>query len=286
MQTQRPLFAILAVLALASSSCFVRKRVVTLPGHNPGTPLLTATKSQLIEQIHRLSDPLQSFTMRANISPSAGSLYEGEIKDYATLGGYVLFQKPDSIRIVGLDPMVSSTVFDMASVGNTFRLHIPSQNRFMEGDNDAMPTGDKQWKNLRPVAFLTSLIIQPPDPQLDITLLEEDTNERESDYILLMIRRAPNEPWLARTLHFDRRNLEIVRQKTFDSLGGVLSDTNYSGWRIHDGLPFPSVIDIKRPQDHYETVLNVISMKINTSDVTPEKFILIQPKGTELERFK
>jgi len=87
-----------------------------------------------------------------------------------------------------------------------------------------------------------------------------------------------------RTLHFDRHNLEIVRQKTFDSLGGVLSDTKYSAWKEYAGIPFPSEIDIKRPRDHYEVVLNVVTMKINTTDVTPEKFVLNQPSGTELQQ--
>ncbi len=219
-------FVCLCILPL--SSCFVRKRVVTAPGYRPGATLITATKDELIERVHRIADPLQSFNMRMEMSPSVGSLYVGEVKDYATLGGYILFKKPDDIRVLGLDPVIGSTVFDMVSLGDTFRIYIPSKNRFIEGRNDAPPTSKKQLENLRPVAFLTSLIIQPPDGTADITLLEEDTNEREAVYILLIIRRGAGEPWLVRTLHFDRHNLEIVRQKTFDSSGSVLSDTKYS----------------------------------------------------------
>jgi len=217
------------------------------------------------------------------MSPSVGSLYVGEVKDYATLGGYILFKKPDDIRILGLDPVLGSTVFDMVSLAETFRIHIPSKNRFIEGRTDAPPTSNKQLENLRPAAFLTSLMIQPPDAKTDITLLEEDTTDREAVYILLIIRRGTDEPWLLRTLHFDRHNLEIVRQKTFDSLGSVLSDTKYSTWKDYAGFPFPSEIDIKRPQDHYEVMLNVLNLKINSTDVTPEKFILNQPPGTELQ---
>ena len=97
--------------------------------------------------------------------------------------------------MLGLDPVLGSTVFDMVSVAETFRIHIPSKNRFIEGRNDVPATSKKQLENLRPVAFLTSLIIQPPDAQADITLLEEDTNEREAVYILLIIRRGADEPW-------------------------------------------------------------------------------------------
>ena len=112
------------------------------------------------------------------MSPSVGSLYVGEVKDYATVSGYILFKKPDSIRVLGLDPVIGSTVFDMASVAENFRIYIPSKNRFIVGRNDAPPTSKKQLENLRLVAFLTSDLIQPPDAKTDITLLEEDTNER------------------------------------------------------------------------------------------------------------
>ena len=269
---------------LPLSSCFVRKRVVIPPGYRSSAILISATKDELIERLHSMADPLQSFSMRMEMSPSVGSLYVGEVKDYATLGGYILFKKPDDIRILGLDPVLGSTVFDMASSADTFRIYIPSKNRFIEGRNDAPPTSKKQLENLRPAAFLTSLMIQPPDTKTDITLLEEDTNEREAIYILLIVRRGADEPWLVRTVHFDRHNLEITRQKTFDPLGSVLSDTRYSGWKDYGGISFPSEIDIKRPQDHYEVMLHVLTMKINAADVTPDKFILNQPPGSELQQ--
>lgn len=277
-------FAVLLFLAVIPlSSCFVRKRVVAAPGNRLSAPLLTATKEELTERVHRVADQLQSFSLRMNMSPSVGSLYVGTIKDYATLGGYILFRKPGDIRILATDPMFGTTVLDMASVGETFRVYIPGQNRFMEGKNDAPPTSRKQVENLRPVAFLTSLLIQPPDPGTEFTLLEEDTNQRRSVYILLIVRREGDELQLARALQFDRQNLEIVRQKSFDPSGHILSDTSYADWQSYGGIPFPSEIDIKRPQDRYEVRLNVIGVRMNAEDVTPEKFVLNQPPGTELE---
>src|SRR5579872_1550213 len=121
--------AFVCLCILPISSCFVRKRVVAPAGYRPSATLISATKDELIERVHRIADPLQSFDMRMEMSPSVGSLYVGEVKDYATLGGYILFKKPDDIRVLGLDPMIGSTVFDMASLADTFRIHIPSKNR-------------------------------------------------------------------------------------------------------------------------------------------------------------
>jgi hypothetical protein len=276
------LVAVLPVL-LSLSSCFVRKRVVAAPGNRPLAPLLTATKEELIERVHRIADGLRTFSLRMDLSPSVGSVYVGEIKDYATLGGYILFRRPADIRIVATDPMFGSTVFDMASKDQIFRVLIPSQSRLVEGRNDAPPTSKKQLENLRPVAFLTSLLVQPPDPGNEITLLEEDTDEHESVYVLLIARREQEEFRLARALHFDRRNLELVRQTSFDPAGHLVSDTHYEEWKEYGGVPFPSAIDIKRPLDRYEVRLNVLTMRMNAEDITPEKFVLQQPEGTSLE---
>ena len=78
--------ALLCLLILPLSSCFVRKRVVVQPGYRPSAPLLSATKDELIERVHRIADSLESFNMKVQMSPSVGSLYVGEVKDYATLG--------------------------------------------------------------------------------------------------------------------------------------------------------------------------------------------------------
>jgi hypothetical protein len=222
--------------------------------------------------------------MRMTMAPSIGSLYVGEVKDYATLGGYILFRKPDAIRVLAQDPVMSSTVFDMGSSGPAFQILIPSKNRFIEGRNDVPSRSQNQLENLRPEAFLGSLIVEPADPKRDVMLLEEDTSDTESDYILLIIRRDETALTLVRTLHFDRQNLDIARQKTYDASGRVLSDTRYSGWKPYDGIPFPSFIDIKRPQDRYEVTVSVISLRVNPADVTPDKFVLQRPAGTSLER--
>jgi len=273
---------VVACLSILSfSSCFVRKRVVAPPG-GPTGPLLAATKNDLIQRLHNIADPVRSFVIRMDMAPSVGSLYEGEIKDYATLGGYVLFLKPDRIRIAGTDPVMHMTVFDMVSDGDEFRMWIPNKNQFIEGNGSVPVASNNKLERLRPAAFLTSLQIQPPNPA-DVTLLEEDTTGGAASYILLLIRREPNDE-LVRSIYFDRHNLQIVRQKTFDPSGSVVSDTTYWDWRNYSGIPFPTGIDIKRPRDHYEVQLTVTSMKMNSTEVTPDKFILVQPPGSQLRQ--
>src|SRR5580693_6286136 len=153
----------LAILPL--SGCFVQKRVVPPPaGTPPNRTLLTATKQQLIDRIHQVYDPVQSFNMRADMAPSVGTLNGGgELTDYATIRAYVLVQRSDNIRVIGLDPVVhSTTIFDMASMGENFRVSIPSKSAFYVGNNSTPPTSKSKLENLRPTAFLEAMIVAPP----------------------------------------------------------------------------------------------------------------------------
>ena len=191
-------------LALGTSACFVRRRVIARPpGVAENRPLLTATKDQLIDRIHTDFDPIRNFSMRADMSPSVGSVYTGTLTDYATIRAYVLFTRPDDIRVIGLDPVVhSTTIFDMASVGNDFRVSIPSKNPFIEGDNSAPPDSKNKLANLRPEAFLRSDRRTAPAPD-DLTALEDDTDETKAVYIP-DVREEEGKLQLVRSVFFDR----------------------------------------------------------------------------------
>ena len=91
---------------------------------------------------------------------------------------------------------------------------------------------------------------------------------------------------MSRTIYFDRHNLQITRQKTFDASGSIVSDTKYSDWKLYAGIPFASNIDIERPSDNYEVQLSVTGLDVNTPQVTPDKFVLNEPPGTDMEQLK
>lgn len=271
-------------LAVPISGCFVQRRVVKPPSRLQNRPLLTATKEQLIDRVRQTFDPIQSFSMRADMAPSVGGLFGGEVTDYATIPGDILFLRPDDIRVAGLDPVIhSATIFDMVSTGANFEVYIPSKDRFIEGHNNAPPSSKNKLENLRPVAFLNSLIMTAPDPA--DTLLENDTDETRAAYILFVIRHDSGLQ-LVRSIYFDRYTLDIDRQKTFDASGEMLSETKYSEWKRYNGMPYPSVIQILRPRDGYEVTLTVTDMVINRPGVTADRFTLQPPPGVTVTHLK
>ena len=78
--------------------------------------------------------------------------------------------------------------------------------------------------------------------------------------------------------------MQVTRQRAFDRAGNIISETKYSDWKPYQGIPFPCEIEIQRPQDNYEVQLTVGTMDMNGPQVTPEKFVLNQPEGTDLQQ--
>ena len=256
-----------------SSSCLVRTRTVIRRGQPPNKPVLTATKQELLARLHQLSDPIQSFSLKVDMSPSIGGVFGGKVTDYPTIHGFILFRRPDSIRVIGLDPVVHSTILDMVSIGNDFKVSIPTKNQFIEGSNDAPATSNNKLENLRPVAFLNSLLIKPPRAG-ELAILEDDSDETKAIYKLIFVRPSGDDLRVVRTVYFDRYTLDVSRQRTFDETNHVESETKYSGWQTYGAVRFSTSIDMERPKDGYELVLDVTEFKLNPPDITAEKFVL------------
>lgn len=283
---KRTLVAIACLEFFVLPSCLVRRRPITPAAVHENRPLLTATKEELIQRVRDVSDPIQSFLMRADLSPTITNPSQQAVTEYATIGAYILYRRPDDIRVIGQDPVLHTTIFDMASTDNQFRLYIPSRDRVYAGASDVPGTSKNKLENLRPTAFLTSLLVNPPAAE-DVTLLENDTDASKAVYILIIVGRDQGQQLtLNRNIYFSRYTLQITRQKTFDSAGNPLSETSYSDWKPYNGVSFPSKIDINRPQDDYQVQLTVTSMDFNTPEVTAEKFVLNPPPDVEVQQLK
>jgi len=269
------------IILLSSSSCLVRRRTVVPRGQPTNKPALTAGREELLDRIRRLTDPIQSFNLKVDMSPSVGGVFGGKVTDYPTIQGFILFRRPDQIRVVGLDPVVHSTILEMVSTGNDFRVSIPTKSLFIEGTNDAPATSKNKLENLRPVAFLNALLINPPKAG-ETPILEDVSDETRSVYKLIFIQRDGDDLRLVRSVYFDRYTLDVSRQRTFDTAGHVTSETKYSNWQDRGDVRFPTIIDMARPQDGYELLLTVLDFKLNPADMTDDKFVLSPPPNAQI----
>lgn len=273
----------LSCSVLALTSCLARRRVITRNKSAPAQSLLTADKRDLLTLIEKQYKAVNTLNATVDMVPAVGSAIKGKITEYKDVLGYILFKKPDEIRMIGLYPVVRNKAFDMVSHGADFRLFVPSKNQFIVGRNEtATVPSPNTLENMRPSVFLDALLVRPPEPQ-QRTAAVDFTDEDNAAYILHIFDTGPNtDLYVARDVWFDRLTLHIARQMIFDTKGETLSDVRYSDWKVYDGVPFPKVIDINRPKDGYGVVLTLVKADIN-APISDEKFALEQPEGSVLQ---
>lgn len=272
----------LALFTVDSTSCLVRRRLITRKGAQPTQPLLTADKETLLRDIATRYSAIKTFNSTVDMVPAIGTANKGKITEYKDIRAYILFREPASIRIIGLFPVVRNKAFDMVSDGSRFRLYLPSKNRFVEGANQIEKPSANKIENMRPQAFLDALLPEPVDSARYQTILENLTDEDSAEYILSVI--APNsggQPILEKQFWFERIRLQLVRQLIFDRAGDIVTDARYSNWQVYDNVSFPKTIDLERPKDEYGVVMTIVKMDIN-KPLTDVQFKLDQPEGTEL----
>jgi hypothetical protein len=254
----------------------------------PPAQLQSATKSDLIARYDQQAEAATSLNATVTITFTAGSAYTGVIKQYHEIKGFILAQKPSSIRVIGQAPVVGTNIFDMESDGETFRIFIPSQNTFLTGPANLERPSAKPIENLRP-QHLTGAIFWDAIPVQSPVLLEEASEAASQYYVLTVIRRvdrsgadAADADWeIAQKVWFDRADLSVARRQTYDPGGRLASDVRYSGWDTFGAVRYPRQIALTRPGNDYKLQIGIIKAAFNET-ITTDRFVLRQPPGTEL----
>jgi outer membrane lipoprotein-sorting protein len=276
--------AVALLLSFLLTACAGTNRNIFRHHHpvNGTSPALkVATRDELNATIVRNYNSVRSFVATCTLTASSGSVYQGHIVDYTAIPGHILFRKPDDIRVQATLPIVGTLAFDMVSNGTEFR--FLRGNLFVRGLNSAPANSPNKMENLRPEAFLSSLLIRPWDPATESVMLKDDTDEEDALYRLEFNRKAPDgTPVPGREIWFDRTDLTVVRQKIYDEKGNIVSDTSYSKWQTYDNVPFPAHIDINRRVDGYGVAIEVVKMEMN-KEITDAQFVLQQPEGATVK---
>jgi len=282
--------ALALTLALLTSSCGIfsfllfRKKIIKRNGKavTSAQQIMTASRDELVMRIGRIYEAIHSFQMTVEMTPSIGSVYKGEINEIPDCRAFVFFRKPADIRIQAQIPVVRTQAFDMVSNGTDFKFFLNRTNTFFEGANDAPATSKNQYENLRPEAFLNSMLIRPPSKD-ESPVLTDLTDSDNALYVLHFIVKLPNgELRASRQVWFDRTDLTIVRQMAFNEEGSIRSDTRYNKWQSYNGVSFPAHMDISRPIEAWGVVMDVEKMQMNEA-LTDEQFALQRPEGSQLQ---
>src|SRR5713101_6099199 len=222
---------VLATLAAISCGCAARNGV---KGHIELPPTQRpvardATREELLEAYNRIALGTKTLNATMELKPTAGSKYSGVIDEYHEVKAFLLAARPAVIRVIGQAPVIGTTVFDMASDGEIFRVSIPSKNKFLVGPVAQERTSSKPIENLRPQHLLDALLWPEVRKEESVTLREY--NDENSRYYVLTVLRGGYRTEILRKIWFDRSDLQVSRLQTFGPRGVLLSDVHVSDWQ-------------------------------------------------------
>ena len=287
--------ACLTVLAVTPmlSGCFVFYTTRRLPV--PKAPAITqiATPDELVDRLNKRWAALNTMTAKVEIQASVLKTEKGVATDYTTVGGNILFSKPEKLRVLGRAPVVGLKLFDMASDGKNFTLYVPSKKIAYKGSSKVTKKSANQLENMRPDFFLDALIVQGlgPDDYYSGTTDSETVEDAAKkhlyfvpEYVLSITRHIPgshrDEP--VRVITFHRDDLLPYEQDLYDSDGNLETHVSYSNYQDFGSGRYPSTVTIKRPQENSQIVL-IVENVTNNVNLPPDQFVVEIPTDTEIK---
>lgn len=261
------------------------KRVTHIHAPGQNLPAQEATLAELVTRINAWGDPIHTLKATVDLAPTAGSVYSGALTEYRDVKGFILLQRPSTMRLLGQAPVVRTNIFDMVSNGEEFRLSIPSKHKFIIGKTTFRRPAKNALENLRPQHIAQALIVPPIDGEHEVAsfrLEHESRTQRRRFYVVYIVdSTAGSHSAPRRTVWFDRADLELARMQFYEPDGTYTEDVRYSDYKDFQGVHYPSHIEISRPAEDYEVTITVESATFN-EPIPPEKFDLQKPEGAEL----
>jgi len=282
---------LLAFLVVHASGCITIKRRTQVKKEEI-PPQLTSSEEDLLASYNNQVRAVQSLQATVDLIPTTGTTYSGVIEEYHDVPGFILAQRPATVRVIGQAPVVAKNIFDMVSDGREFRIYIPSKNSFLVGPTALIRPSNKPLENLRPQHIVEALF-WPEFTANDNVLFEQFDFAVSRFYILTQLSRKETGKFeIARKVWYNRADLRVARVQLFGTEGKLESDITYSDWEPVPTPPagsppasaqasFARDIHIWRPQDDYKLEIKILKLALN-EPITPDRFELAQPVGTDL----
>ncbi len=259
----------------------------------PADVVLNATLDQLLTQVEKRFEAIQSLNATIEIVAAEGGARQGQIIQHPSFGGYIFIRKPQDLRVLLRVPILGSQAFDMVSDGKTWKLWIPPRRIAMAGTSEVTKPSSNALENLRPAVFLDSLLIKGLGPG-EVVSLTQDTrivvNEKnkkdmieEPDYDLEILQQPKGRTaHTARVIHIGRSTLLPYQQDIYGPDGTIVTRAFYSNYQKFGDLTFPMKIEIRRPQDQLSLTITISKLTLNQK-LEDDQFELKIPDGVPIK---
>ena len=282
----------LLALTPALTGCLVHTHSVTKT--HPPAVVLSSTMDQLLRQVDDRYTGIQSAQLNVEMTISTGGSAQGVVKEYTSLSGFIVIDKPEDIRVILLFPVVKSKFIDMVSDGKDFKMLItaPTRNCAIVGSDTVSSSTQKGLYSLRPAVILDPLLIRGLQPSQIVSMTQDsrtfpDPRKRkelieEPDYDIEFLSQPQGpEAHTLRVVHISRATLFPWRQDIYNAEGKVETQATYDNYKAFGDVLFPTKITIQRPLDQLGITITV-NKAIFNQEVLENEFKLDIPSGIQV----
>ncbi len=264
-------------------------------------PALNQGVAQLIAGVNERYAAIQTVTATVSFSAQTGGEKTGKVKDYnINFGGHILLRKPDSLRVLGLVPVIGTRAFDLASDGTNFKLYIPPKNKAIVGPTAITEKSANGIENLRPNVFIDSILVRNIEPEKLVYLTTGSDTQTVGKqlvetplYDLNVMMATPEDEVKAparviqeqRVIHFDRTTLLPNGQDLYNASGALETKVRYGPYQHFGNALFPAVITIDRPLEEYKITITIQHLILNQT-LNDQQFELTIPPNVPTQILK
>src|ERR1700761_8968216 len=295
---RRDWLKLLALVVPVLTGCLSHTRKLQQP--KLAGAVMNADAVQLVETVNKRYEQLNSLTATVDFAASVGGAHTGKQTDYTSIHGFILFRKPEMLRVIGQVPVIRTPAFNLASDGTTFTLTIPPRSRAIQGSTSVTTKAANPLENMRPQVFTDAIVIRGIAADRIVALTTSSTTAVDPrtkqaietpiyDLTVLNPGRTTPAPGLpqidkpTRVIHFSRIDLMPSGQDIYNSEGAPETKVSYGPYQDFSGVSFPRTITIDRPLEEYRITLTVEKIIVNIP-LPDEQFEQTVPKGYKLEK--
>jgi outer membrane lipoprotein-sorting protein len=256
-----------------------------LPQPKSAGPALDEGVAQLIAGVNDRYNAIQTLSATVDFSAQIGGAKRGKETDTTSFGGYILLRKPNSLRVLGLVPVLHSRAFDLASDGTNFKLYIPYKNKAIVGPNTVTEKSPNGIENLRPDIFIDAILVPSIQPDRLVELTTGDVVTGNGKNMVSTPQSVAHIIQAQRVIHFDRTKLLPSGQDLYNAAGEVETRIRYGPYQHFGNALFPGIITIERPLEEYQITITVDKLTLNQT-LNDEQFQLTIPPNVPIQQLK
>jgi len=273
--------------ALLLPGCVFRRTAI--PQNQRLLPVQSRTFKDLLQDLEARSRAIQTVkAARVLFQPSAGARTKGVLTETRVpVAGFIVVNRPHDIRIRLNVPLLGTTGADLVSDGQSFKVWVPLTNKLYDGKaNESIRIGSAELL-LPPPADISNAMFVDVAQYLNNANYKffprEMTVGTHSYYVIgiVNVQATSSEAQMIQEIWVDRTNMEITQQVMYGEGGKIMTETEFSGYRVGDPLSFPHDVTIRRPEEDVNLKITFQTLPEVNSPLTPDAFQL-ETAGAEI----